>query len=499
MMQLKTATRNLKNRLDKAKPLAELRKFQIVFNDDPCFDPFKPDFWIKNKSDELALRKGYYPCLETALKWACLYPTALRHTRGDLIRKPFFLLPWQRDEVILPMLAWKNPKGNPRVRKADLFCAKKNGKTTLCTGIIVGKMIGGKQNIECYNTAFTKSQAAKLFRDSSLVIEKSPMLKELFEIRRHNKRMNLPSHDSFLQTLPGEAGKKAAEGIDATLAIMDEIHLMLNRELYDFVELSGLAQSDALFLSVSTVGKVDPTAIWTERHKYAKDWQSGKIVDLHYWGRVYEADPIVATDPEARRDLKQLAKANPSMKVDGKGILDPEILLNEVTEAENNPAKLRNVLQKVFNIPVSRDSEKCIPIKEWRECEGRLPDLTGRRCFLGLDGASHEDLASLSAFFPMTEEEKEEYLSPETLEDLGFTDDPDDQDQVPIPPGFMRRWVFTPAAKVKERSLKGQNHYAEWEETGELTVTRGQRISFKAIQKQIAFCASPIRSRGDCL
>lgn len=495
MIQLKTAIRNLNKRLDAAKHLADIDKFQLVFNEDPSFDPFRASFWIRNKSDELALRKGYYPCLETALRWANLYPTMLCHTRGDLIGKPFFLLPWQRDDVILPMMAWRTPKGTPRVRKADLFCAKKNGKTTMCTGVIVGKMLEGKPNIECYNTAFTKSQAAKLFRDSALVIDSSPAIKDLFEIRQHNKRMKLPGRHSFLQTLPGEAGKKAAEGIDATLAIMDEIHLMLNRELYDFVELSGLAQSDALFLSVSTVGKISPTAIWTERHKYAKQWHTSKIIDLHYWGRVYEADPIVATDPAARRDLRQLAKANPSMKVDGRGILDPDILLNEVTEAENNPAKLRNVLQKVFNIPVASNSQKCIPIDKWRECAGELPDLAGRRCFLGLDVASHEDLAALSAYFPLTEEEKEQYLNSETLEILGFTDDSenfsdddDGEDQIAVPPGFVKRWVFAPSAKIAERTQKGEVHYQKFVDSGELTETRGGRISFAAIKKIIRKC-----------
>lgn len=488
MIQLKTAIRKLNKRLDAAKHLADMSQFQLVFNEDPSFDPFQSDFWIRNKSDELALRKGYYPCLQTALRWGNLYPTMLCHTRGDLIGKPFFLLPWQRDDVILPMMAWRTPKGTPRVRKADLFCAKKNGKTTMCTGIIVGKMLEGKPNIECYNTAFTKSQAAKLFRDSSLVIESSPAIKDLFEIRNHNKRMKLPGRHSFLQTLPGEAGKKAAEGIDATLAIMDEIHLMLNRELYDFVELSGLAQSDALFLSVSTVGKISPTAIWTERHKYAKQWQAGKIVDLHYWGRVYEADAIVATDPEARRDLKQLAKANPSMKVDGKGILDPEILMNEVTEAENNPAKLRNVLQKVFNIPVAANSARCIPMDKWKACEGSLPRLEGRRCFLALDVASHEDLASVSAFFPLTEEEKADLLTQETLEILGFTDDSEGDDQLTVPPGFMKRWVFAPSAKIEQRAQKGEVHYDKFVESGELISTPGGRISFRSINEVIDQC-----------
>lgn len=517
MIALTSAKRKLRKHLKDSESILEDDRFKhlrITFNDDPTFNPFRVDYWLKREADEVALRKGHLPDLLVALGWASFYPTFMCHTRGGLRGKPFFLLPWQRDEFILPMMSWKNPRGFPRIRKADFFSAKKNGKTTTCTGLIAGKLLGSYPNIETYNCSYTKEQAAKLYRDTATVIENSPQLKKRLICKDHMKRINYPKKKSFFRVLPGERGAKAAEGIDATLVIMDEIHLMTDRALYDFVDLAGLAQDDFLLLSVSTVGKIDKTAIWSETYERAKDFMESRSLATDYFGLVYEADPIVATSPEARADVQQLYKANPSLKCNDnldRGVLDPEILLAEVRNAEAYPAKLANVIQKIFNVPVAKSSARAVPIETWRELGMEMPDLSNRKCHLGLDMASHEDLAALVAFFPFTEAEKEEILSPETLaalfpdeseeidkdyefdeseesEDYYNEEDDIEDEDVPIVPGWLKVWAFCPATKVQERLKKNDPFYHEWAKEGWLIATRGKRISHKRIIKEIKRC-----------
>ena len=360
----------------------------------------------------------------------------------------------------------------------------------------MAKLKGGAPNIETYNCSYTKDQAAKLFRDTSIVIEASP-LKNDYQIRDHKKRIDVKSKKSFFRTLPGERGAKAAEGIDATLVIMDEIHLMADRSLYDFVDLAGLAQDDFLLLSVSTVGKIDKTAIWMETYERAKDFMLSKSTAVDYFGLVYEADPAVATSKELRQDIKQLHKANPSLKIpgdNGRGILDPQILLGEIASAEAYPAKLNNIIQKIFNVPVAKSASKCISVDSWNALACDVPDLEGRRCYLGLDMASTEDLAAITAFFPFTEAEKEELLDDETLEFLAPDRDDESFDEIDeslidqqfaTVPGYLKKWVFCPSEKVQDRLANKEPFYNEWAKTGDLIVTPGRSISHKRILAEI--------------
>lgn len=516
MVALSTAKRKLKRQLDKDKRLVEEDAYAILFNQDPTFDPFSANFWIRNESDEKALCEGYSPDVRAGLSWASFYPINFTHTRGRDRGKPFFLLPWQRDNLLLPMMAWRNPRGYNRVRKADFFGPKKIGKTTFCSGLIAGFQRFGPPNIECYSTAYTKGQAKKLYRDTTISIKKSATLKDFFKFQDNDGRFTSPSRDSFFQVLAGEAGAKATEGVDATLAIMDEIHLMRDRVLYDFLELSGLARDWFLFFSISTVGKIDPTAIWTERYNYAKSWMKSETIDLAYFGMVYEADPIVATCPKARRDPEQLRRANPSIiDEDGRGIIHVDNLIQEIKESENNPGKLLNIIHKIFNVAVAKTSTKCIPLDDWDACEidhEEMDDLweylqqgetylegaevktRKRRCYGGLDMASQEDLAAFFLFFPFTDAEIEDLVPQETLdllqptfeEDEDFDEeDHDDEDELPIPPGFLIGFVFCPKSKVEEREKKNEAFYRIWVESGDLIATRGKRIKIRQIKKKI--------------
>lgn len=519
MVALSSAKRQLRKNLSKSKHLVEAEQFKPLFVRDPTFDPFKVEYWIRNESDEQAICEGYYPDLFTGLTWCAFFPTVMRHTRAPFLGEPFYLLPWQRDDLAMPLLAWRNPRGYNRVRKADAFVAKKNGKTTFCTGVIAGVSEMGGVNLEMYGTAFTKEQAGKLYRDTTTAFELSPLLKGRYKTNDSRKRFVHRRTNSFYQVLAGENGSRGNDGIDPTLVVLDEIHQMRDRALYDILDGAGMARDWYLFLSVSTVGVIDPSLIWQERYEYAKDWLRGKHIDLAYFAYVAQADEICATSAEARRDPKQILKANPSIKLTPKspGTIPIENFLQQVTETENNPAKLHQLLRFHYNIPVARSAAKAIPADSWANCQfkGSLLEylLRGetyvdsegiirtrrRRCYAGMDMASNEDLTAVSYFFPMTPGEREN-VSEETIEKLQFHPqgipvemhdaegepiEPEHDGLVEIPPGYLLHFIFCPAAKILERERNNDSRYQRWADEKYLIKSPGRRLRHSIVTKNL--------------
>src|SRR6516165_3999815 len=91
---------------------------------------------IRNPSDELALKEGCYfdtAAGERAIEFIELF---CRQSKGRWANQPLALLDWQRD-FLMRLFGWRSPGGKRRFRTAYLEVAKKNGKSTLISAIVL--------------------------------------------------------------------------------------------------------------------------------------------------------------------------------------------------------------------------------------------------------------------------------------------------------------------------------------------------------------------------
>lgn len=406
--------------------------------------------WIKSEADEAALLEGCWFDVAEGNRWCRFFESVLVHTRSPWRGQPFKLLDWQRDDIVMPLFGWKLCRERPDLRrfnKGDIWVAKKNGKTTITSGIVLGTLAMGAERTEVYGAAFTRDQAGLIYQEAAAMVRASSLSKHMNCIDTH-KRIVMPAKQSFYRALAGESG--SAEGVIPSLVVFDEIHVQRDRKLYDSLAYAMSATENGLFLSISTVGVADETTIWWEQYEYTKGILNGTIQDHRRFAYLAQADEGCKDSKEMRADREQWRKANPSI---GETVTW-ESMEDAVREAEQSPAKLNNLLRYRFNIPTAQVT-RVFDMDKWKACEAKdVPDLAGRRCYAALDMASFEDLACLACYFPPEEGEKR---------------------------GWLKSWFWCPEERIRQRELKQKAFYRVWVNGGHIRETPGARIDHATI------------------
>jgi phage terminase large subunit-like protein len=405
--------------------------------------------WIRSEADERAIAAGCY--FEPAAgKHACdFFERYCVHSRGAWAGQPFKLLPWQRNDFLMPLFGWRRADGLPRFQKANLWCSKKTGKSTMAAGLANYFICAGGRRSEVFGAAFTREQASIVYREAAAMAKASPQLARRLTSVDSKKRVLCRATDSFYQALAAEAG--AVEGLIASLVIFDELHIQKTRVLWDALRYACDSSPGSLLLSISTVGVADQKSIWWEEFQYSKGVLDGTIHDISTFALIYQADEACKDDTEMAGKPSQWRKACPSL-----GVTVPvDKYKDAYTEARQSPGKWNNYLRYKLNIPTSQFS-RIIDMDKWQACCGEVPDLSGEMCYGGLDLASSEDLAAFVLYFPR----------------------PDGVD-------YVKSWFWLPEATIEKRRQKGHHMYQQWVEAGWITVTPGEEIDHDVIAQTI--------------
>ena len=71
----------------------------------------------------------------------------LRHSKGQWAGQPFEPLEWQWRDVLAPLLGWKRADGTRRFRRGYIEVPKKNGKSTLFSGLSLYLLIADNEDL----------------------------------------------------------------------------------------------------------------------------------------------------------------------------------------------------------------------------------------------------------------------------------------------------------------------------------------------------------------
>lgn len=141
-------------------------------------------------------------------------------------------------------------------RTALVGMPRKNGKSAIGSGVALWGLFMGENGSEIYSCAADRDQARIVFGDAKKMIEAEPEL--LAQSKLYRDAIEIPSTGSVYRVLSSEAYTK--EGLSPTLVIMDELHALPNRELFDVMQLGMGARREPLLLAITTAGvKADQT------------------------------------------------------------------------------------------------------------------------------------------------------------------------------------------------------------------------------------------------
>ena len=109
-----------------------------------------------------------------------------------------------------PLFGWKRADGTRRYRRGYIEVPKKNGKSTLFSGLSLYLLVGdGEPGAEIYSAAVDRDQASIVFNEAANMVEASPHLSSRLAVIRSTKRIVVPPHPVVLQ---GAVGRRAGQG-----------------------------------------------------------------------------------------------------------------------------------------------------------------------------------------------------------------------------------------------------------------------------------------------
>jgi phage terminase large subunit-like protein len=351
---------------------------------------------------------------------------------------------------VVRLFGWKMPSGLRRFRRAYLELPKKNGKSTLVSGLGLYLLLAdGEGAPEVYLNACDKDQASIIFEEQRRMVEASPELRNRLQVQnsQNNKRIIDPAGHGVIIANSSVAASK--DGLNASGTIFDELHRLESRELWDVFEYAGAARSQPLRLSITTAGE-DEDGVWWEERQYAERVNAGIVPDISFLGIVYRADPKVDDigDPAVWR------KANPSLGI----TISEDDFAREFAEARETPRKLAGFCRLRLCI-VSKSDVVFISPEDWQICSAPPAQATDRAslpCYAGGDLSRSIDLTALVALWGD--------------EIRGYD---------------LQAWFWIPADNVEELARKDRVPYRQWISEGWIEETPGSIVDYGFIRRTI--------------
>lgn len=301
----------------------------------------------------------------------------LRQTKGRWAGQPLVLEDWQFWHIIAPIFGLLEGGTAYRwYRDAVIGLARKNAKSTLCSGIAAYLLVAdGEGAPEVYSLAGDRGQATLVFREASLMMQASPLLRAMGKFYR--SVIEVPENMGLYKVMSSRAD--LSHGTNPHGAVIDEYHVHRNDLLREAIQTGTGAREQPLVVTISTAPAAKKGPMWDLIQPYLEPTPKDKPADprqYFYWvGLAADAD---ATDP---RNWK---KANPASWITQQYLADQFAKL-----------PLRSFEQLHMNrVPAVRGGT-WLPRGAWARGDGPVlidPDLP---CVVGVDAAPKRDSTAL--------------------------------------------------------------------------------------------------------
>jgi phage terminase large subunit-like protein len=260
-----------------------------------------------------------------------------KHSKGEWAGQPVKLELFQK-AYISALFGFIHKETGLRKYKESMFLVgRKNGKTTLLAGIALYMLIADNEpGSEVYSVASKKDQSRIIFDETHNMVNQSPELKRFLKKRKTDLYFSM----AMAKFQPLGKNSDTLDGLNAHCVIMDELHSIKDRNLYEVMKQSQSARRQPLMIMITTAGTVRE-CIFDDMYAYACGIADGTFKDDTFLPVLYELDKR-----EEWQVPKAWQKANPCLGV-SKKVSD---LAEKVERAKNSPKDLSGILCKDFNI-----------------------------------------------------------------------------------------------------------------------------------------------------
>ncbi|MDW4106699.1 terminase large subunit [Staphylococcus saprophyticus] len=366
--------------------------------------------------------------------------TFCKHSKGELAGKPLKLALFQRAYVSALFGFVDKETGYRRYTESFFFVARKSGKSTMLAAIALYMLMAdGESGSEVYSVASKRDQANILFDQAHEMIKQSPDLNK--NIRKRKSDLYFPHNFSKMQSLGKNSN--SLDGLNAHLVVIDELHSIQDRNLYEVMKQSQSARTQPLLIMITTAGTHRGT-IFDDLYEYACNVVDGNFEDDNFLPIMYELDHKAEFKMPDRWQ-----KANPALGISKK----VEDLERKVARAKNNPNDLTGILTKDFNIRETTNSAWLTFEDIVNEATFDIKDFAGWYAIGGADLSITTDLSCATLLFV----------------------DPDTEIR------YVHQMYWLPQDNLQKRVEEDKIPYDKWHEQGYLRLCSGNTIDYSDI------------------
>lgn len=302
---------------------------------------------------------------------------------------------------------------NRMCRESLMIVGKKNGKSLLDSIVGLYMLIAdGEPGPEVYAVATKRDQARIVWNEAKSMVRKSDKLRKRIKMLVAELSSEL-YNDGIFKPLASDSD--TLDGLNVHCVIMDEIHQWKNgKALYDIMADGTSARDQPLVYMTTTAGTIRED-IYDKKYEEAERVINGLFDengyhDIHFLPFIYELDSRKEWTEE-----KCWKKANPGLGT----IKKLQTLRDKVERAKGNPADVKNLVCKEFNI-METSTESWLTFEQinnktlfdWRELKPRYG-------IGGVDLSSNIDLTNATVIFMVPGDENiyvlQMYWLPEDL------------------------------------------------------------------------------------
>lgn len=363
-----------------------------------------------------------------------------RQSKGEWIGKPLKLELFQK-AYISALFGFVDRETKLRRFKETIFlCGRKNGKSSLLSAMALYMLMAdGEGGAEVYSIATKLDQSKIIFSEAVHMVEQSPALSKFIKKRRTDIYMPV----SFSKMEPLATGSKSLEGHNSHCVIIDELHAIRDRSIYDAMKQSMGARRQPMLVMITTAGTVRE-CIYDDIYDYATKVVDGVIEDEQFLPVLYELD-----SRDEWTDYRMWQKANPGLGT----IKKMEYLAEKVERAKNDPKELPALLCKEFNIRETV-AEAWLPFEAINNEETfDIEEFRGSYAIGGVDLSSTTDLTCATI--------------------------------VMMKPNCTKKYVlqqyFMPEEIIESRAKEDKVPYDIWRRQGLLTACEGYKVNYSDV------------------
>lgn len=359
-------------------------------------------------------------------------------TEGDF--ESFVLQPWQHF-IIGSVFGWVHKDtGQRRFREALTFVGRKNGKTSLISGLSA-YMLGydKEQGANVYVLANAKDQSSILFDKTKEMVKHSPRLDNKYKAQRST----IKDEATFSKMEARASDSKKLDGLNTHFAIFDEIHEFKDYKLINVIKKSRGTRTQPLIWYITTAGYIldGPLMQYFENGcDCLENYEDGLDERIFYY--LAKID-----NPEEANDPTKWIKANPNI-----GLMSFVDLVTDWKSDKKSPQERADWLTKQFNLFSDIDELSFVDMPTIQKNNKKidLETLKGKKCVGGFDLSETEDFTSAVLEFPLEDGEV-----------------------------FIMQHTFIPQARYDRDNNK--ERIDKWRKEGDLTIIPGEYVNYEYV------------------